>query len=161
MVTRLDEERRRLWEVAKANLEKAHKRYKDFVDKSRRKVKFQEGYEVWLNIKNFRLPKGLSHKFLGPYAGPFKVLEKKLSNTYNLELPKNLKVHPTFHVSLLKPVSRDASRPNREYNSRPPLDLVHNEPEFEVEVVLKSRQLKGKEREYLIKWKGYHLIEAS
>ncbi len=34
MVTRLDEKRRRLWEMAKANLEKAHKRYKDFVDKS-------------------------------------------------------------------------------------------------------------------------------
>jgi hypothetical protein len=29
MVTQLDEERRRLWEVAKANLEKVHKRYKD------------------------------------------------------------------------------------------------------------------------------------
>ncbi len=40
MVTQLDEERRRLWELAKANLEKAHKRYKDFVDKSRREVKF-------------------------------------------------------------------------------------------------------------------------
>ncbi len=35
MVTQLDEERRHLWEVAKANLEKAHKRYKDFVEKSR------------------------------------------------------------------------------------------------------------------------------
>jgi helix-turn-helix protein len=58
MVTQLDEERRRLWEVAKANLEKAHMRYKDFVDKSRRKVKFQEGDEVWLDIKNFRLPEG-------------------------------------------------------------------------------------------------------
>jgi predicted metal-dependent hydrolase len=34
MVTQLDEERRRLWEVAKTNLEKAHKRYKDFADKS-------------------------------------------------------------------------------------------------------------------------------
>jgi len=34
MVTQLVEERRRLWEMAKANLEKAHKRYKDFVDKS-------------------------------------------------------------------------------------------------------------------------------
>jgi hypothetical protein len=30
MVTQLDEERWRLWEMAKANLEKAHKRYKDF-----------------------------------------------------------------------------------------------------------------------------------
>jgi hypothetical protein len=53
MVTQLDEEMRRLWEVAKANLEKAHKKYKDFADKSQRKVKFQEGDEVWLNIKNF------------------------------------------------------------------------------------------------------------
>jgi hypothetical protein len=161
MVTQLDEERRRLWEMAKANLEKAHKRYKDFADKSRREVNFEEGDEVWLNIKNFRLPEGLSHKFLGPYAGPFKVLEKKFPDTYKLELPENLKVHPIFHVSLLKPVARDASRPDREHNSRPPPNLVHNEPEFEVEAVLKSRQLRGREREYLVKWKGYHPIEAS
>jgi hypothetical protein len=95
--------------------------------------------EVWLNMKNFRLPEGLSHKFLGPYVGPFKMLEKKLSDTYKLKLPKNLRVHPTFHVSLLKPVTRDASRPNREHNSKPPPNLVHNEPEFEMEAVLKSR----------------------
>jgi hypothetical protein len=39
--------------------------------------------------------------------------------------------------------------------------LVHNESEFEVEVMFKSRQLKGRKREYLVKWKGYHPIEAS
>jgi hypothetical protein len=98
--------------VGKANLEKAHKRYKDFADKSQRKVKVQEGDEMGLNIKKFRLPEGLSHKFLGPYASPFKVLEKKLFDTYKLELLKNLRVHPTFHVSILKLVARDASRPN-------------------------------------------------
>jgi hypothetical protein len=87
------------------------------------------------------------------------VLEKKLSDTYKLELPKNLRIHPTFHVSLLKPITHNASRPNRKHNSRPPPDLVHNEPEFEVKVVLKSRQLRGQEREYLVKWKG-HPIEA-
>jgi hypothetical protein len=75
--------------------------------------------------------------------GPFKVLEKKLSDIYKLELPENLRIHPTFHVFLLKPVARDASRPNRKQNSRPPPDLVHNEPKFEVEAVLKSRQLRG------------------
>jgi hypothetical protein len=160
MVTQLDEERKRLWQLAKAILEKAHKRYKDFADKSRQEVKFQVGDEVWLNIKNFRLPKGLSHKLMGPYAGPFKVLEKKLSETYKLKIPENLRVHPTFHVSFLKPVTRDASRPNREKNSRPPPDLVHNEPKFEVEAMLKSRQLRGRKREYLVKWKGYHPIEA-
>ncbi len=116
---------------------------------------------MWLNIKNFQLPKGLTHKFLGPYVGPFKVLEKKLSNTYKLELSENLRIHPTFHVSFLKSVSRNASRPNQEHNSRPPPDLVHNEPKFEVEAMLKSRQLKGREWEYLVKWKGYHPIEAS
>jgi hypothetical protein len=26
--------------------------------------------------------------------------------------------------------------------------------------VLKSRQLRGREREYLVKWKGYHPIEV-
>jgi len=89
------------------------------------------------------------------------VLEKKLFDTYKLELPENLRIHPTFHVSFLKPVARDASRPNREHTSRPPPDFVHNEPEFEVEAVLKSRQLRGRKREYLVKWKGYHPIEAS
>ncbi len=34
MVIQLDEERRCLWEMAKANFENVHKRYKDFVDKS-------------------------------------------------------------------------------------------------------------------------------
>jgi len=114
-------------------------------------VNFEEGDEVWLNIKNFRLSEGLSHKFLGPYVGPFKVLEKKFPDTYKLGLLENLKVHPVFHVLLLKLVARDASRPNREHNSRPPSDLVHYELEFEVEVLLKSRQLRGRKREYLVK----------
>jgi hypothetical protein len=89
------------------------------------------------------------------------VLERKFPNTYKLELPENLRVHPTFHVLLLKLVTCDASRPNQKHNSRPPPDLVHNKPKFEVEVVLKSRQLRGREWEYLVKWKGYHPIKAS
>jgi hypothetical protein len=111
--------------MVKANLEKAHKRYKDFADKSQWEVKFQERDEVWLNIKNFLLLEGLSHKFLGPYAGPFKVLKKKLFDTYKLRVPKNLKVHPTFHVFLLKSVARDASRLNREHNSKPHQNIMN------------------------------------
>jgi hypothetical protein len=33
MVTQLNEKKQHLWEMAKANLEKVHKQYKDFVDK--------------------------------------------------------------------------------------------------------------------------------
>jgi hypothetical protein len=89
------------------------------------------------------------------------MLEKKFPDIYKLELPENLKVHPLFHVSLLKLVACDASRPNQEHNSRPPPDLVHNKPVFEVEAMLKSRQLRGQKQQYLVKWKGYHPIEAS
>ncbi len=70
-------------------------------------MNIEEGNEMWLNIKNFWLPKALSHKFLSPYVGPFKVLEKKFLNTYKLELLENLKVHPIFHLSFLKLVTRD------------------------------------------------------
>jgi hypothetical protein len=75
-------------------------------------MNFEEGDEVWLNIKKFPLPKGLSHKFLGPYVGPFKMLKKKFLDSYKLELLENLTVHRTFHVSLLKPVAHNPSRPN-------------------------------------------------
>jgi len=50
MVTQFDEKKRHLCEMAKANFEKAHKRYKDFMDKSQQKVNFEKGNEVWLNI---------------------------------------------------------------------------------------------------------------
>jgi hypothetical protein len=46
IITQLGEERQHLWEMAKANLEKAHKWYKDFVDKPRREVNFEEGKEM-------------------------------------------------------------------------------------------------------------------
>jgi hypothetical protein len=42
--------------MVKANLEKVNTRYKDFVDKSWWEVNFEEGDEVWLNIKKFQLP---------------------------------------------------------------------------------------------------------
>jgi hypothetical protein len=61
----------------------------------------------------------------------------------------------------LKPIACDGLRPNRKYNSRPPPNFIDNEHEFEMEVVFKLRQIRGQEWEYLVKWKGYHLIEAS
>jgi hypothetical protein len=40
-----------------------------------------------------------------------------------------------------------------------PPNLIDNE--FEMEVVLKSRQLRGRDRKYLVKWKKYYPIKAS
>jgi hypothetical protein len=61
----------------------------------------------------------------------------------------------------LKLVAHDASRPNQEYNLKPLPNFIDNESEFEVEVILKSRQLRGLDREYLVKWKRYYPTYAS
>jgi hypothetical protein len=86
------------------------------------------------------------------------VLENKFPDIYKLELLEILKVHPIFHVLLLKPITRDASRLNRKHTSRPSLDLVNNKLKFEMESVFKSKQLRGRKWEYLVNWKGYHPI---
>jgi len=51
------------------------------------------------------------------------MLEKKFPNTYKLKLLENLRIHPIFHVSFLKPISRDASMLNREQQLKAPTQL--------------------------------------
>jgi hypothetical protein len=37
---------------------------------------------------------------------------------------------------------------------QPPLDFIHNEPKFEMEAMLKLKQLWKPEWKYLVKWKA-------
>ena len=58
--------------------------------------------KVLLNVRNFTMPKALTPKFMSKLVGPFPIVERVFKNVYKLELPFEIKVHPTFHVSLLK-----------------------------------------------------------
>ena len=74
--------------------------------------------------------------------------------TYQLTLPEQWKIHPVFHVDLLTPYKETAFHgPNY---TRPPLDLIDNEEEYEVEQILDSRT-RGRNHcvQYLVKWVGY------
>ena len=56
---------------------------------------------VYLTIKNIitkRLSKKLNHKYLEPY----KITKKISKNNYQLDLPPKVRIHPIFHISLLK-----------------------------------------------------------
>ena len=73
---------------------------------------------------------------------------------YWLELPTQWSIHPVFHIDLLMPY-RETITHGVNYQC-PPLDLVDNTEEYEVEKILDSRLFGRRWRlQYLVKWKGY------
>ena len=82
-------------------------------------------------------------------------------DTYKLALLSEIKVHPVFHVSLLKEYFEDSVRPEREQVLRPVPELVGNHEEYEVETILNKCKLRSQDTRYLVKWRGYHVNEAT
>ncbi|KAL6176783.1 hypothetical protein ACLB2K_053416 [Fragaria x ananassa] len=86
---------------------------KKWADKKRRHVEFKEGDFVLVKLlpqqfKSFRnVHKGLVRK----YEGPFEVIKCIGKVSYKLHLPPKLKIHPVFHMSMLKPLHEDAEDP--------------------------------------------------
>ena len=74
---------------------------KKYADRRRRAVSYKKGEWVLLSTKNLKV-KGTPQKFQRRFIGPFKIEETIGSNAYRLALPSVWKMHPTFHVSLLK-----------------------------------------------------------
>jgi hypothetical protein len=115
----------------------------------------QEEYEVgklvWLNSKNIkttRPTKKLDDKCLGPV----KIIEKRSNSVVKLELPETVKIHPVFHVKLLKPF-QEIKEVKRQQKVLEPV-VVEGEEEWEVEKIIRTRK-RGKEVEYEVKWKGF------
>lgn len=82
-------------------------RQKEYADSSGRsnRFKFNIGDRVLLSTQN--LPERLishlgSSKLLPRFIGPFKVI-KVNGDAYTIDLPKKLRLHPTFYVGRLKP----------------------------------------------------------
>jgi len=109
---------------------------------------FQEGEMVYLlrkNIKTKRPSNKLDHTKLGPY----KIKRKKGPVSFELDLPKTMRIHPTFHKSLLEACHNPEARPGQVT-----VDPEIQEPEYEVEEIKANKVRKGQPY-YLIKWKGY------
>ncbi|CAJ0962623.1 unnamed protein product [Ranitomeya imitator] len=145
-------------EVLKESLTSAQERYKKSADSFPKPAPMiKVGDSVWLSTKNLRLNIS-SQKLVQKFIGPFKISSIVSSVACSLKLARNMKVHPVFHVSLLKPVS-----PNKFQGrsvSHPQPVLVDGQEQFLVEEIIDSRIPRNR-LQYLIRWQGYPPEEDS
>jgi hypothetical protein len=65
-----------------------------------KEITFQVGDRVWLSTRHFRTTRA-SEKLDYKVAGPYTVSKTIYKNAYKLDLPKTMRNHNVFHVSLL------------------------------------------------------------
>ncbi|KAL1151422.1 hypothetical protein V6Z11_A09G040800 [Gossypium hirsutum] len=151
-------------DLARACLHKASKRNKKWADRNRRDVQFQVGDPVLAKLHLILQHDGLHKGLVRRYEGPFRIVKKVGKVAYKLELPEKLKVHPVFHVSMLKPFHEDGEDPNRSKSELAPMG-VKVAYDREVENIKVDRVVRRKyyrpRRENLVRWKGFPDSEMS
>ena len=149
------------WKLARENLGRSVELQKKYYDKKHRDIHYNVGDLVLLSTRNLRI-KGVPTKLQRRFVGPFKIQEVIGQQSYRLTLPEDWKIHPVFHVSLLK---NWRSADLQEDQPLPSDDVPEvEEPFYEIEKILRWRKVKKDKKiikQYLVLWKGYPISDAS
>ena len=141
---------------------------KKYADQNRRALEFNVGDKVllkltpqiWKKVTDRRYHKGLIQR----YDGPFVIRERVGNVAYRLALPDRLKIHPTFHVSFLKPYHEEANEQSREQQRRAP-PVIRKEFDKTVQKVLDHKTVGesklNRRTDFLIQWKGECVSDAT
>jgi hypothetical protein len=141
----------------------AQERQAYYANQHRREEAFEEGEMVLLSTANIttavdaRRP---AHKLNPRFIGPYRVAKIVSPTAYKLELPSTMKIHPVFHVSLLRKYQPNPDEFSERRQAPPPPVVINNQQEYEVERILDKRT-RRRRTEYLVKWAGYELYDAT
>ncbi|KAD3067765.1 hypothetical protein E3N88_35645 [Mikania micrantha] len=117
-------DRDHMLKLLRDNLQKAQSRMKNQANTKRRDVNFQVGDFVFLKIQPYRqktLAKRKYEKLSPRFFGPYRIKKVIGPVSYELELPPEARIHPIFHVSMLKLAHGDYSS-----TPTPPLPLTND-----------------------------------
>ncbi|GIM01300.1 hypothetical protein Vretimale_6086, partial [Volvox reticuliferus] len=136
---------------AKHLLEAAQQRTIEYYNRGKKDTTFKPGDSVLLSTKNLRQLATGPRKLLPRWVGPYPVKRMVGQAAAELVLPSNMRIHPTFHVSLLRPYRAapdtlvtngsniSSGNPGTSPDGPPPVDWLNNEPLYSVERILDYR----------------------
>jgi len=139
-------------DIRQAEMTEAQLRHKEYYDAGRKPdPNLQSGDLVWLLPRNLRTTRPC-RKPNYKTIRPFKMLAKIEESAYKHDLPPSMRIHNTFHISLLE-LYHDNKLPSQRTQPPPPI-IIEGEPEYELEEIIDLQLHYGK-LQYQAKWTGY------
>ena len=148
---------------ARLNRWAAKLRMKEKANRKRRDVEFQVGDKVLVKLQPYRqitLAKRLSNKLAKRFYGPYEIVKRIEKVAYRLALPVISKIHPVFHVSILKLFTGNGSdmvaQLLEEFKERQPMEQPVGV--CDSRMVMKNGKL---EQQVLVQWTSRSPEEAT